>query len=58
MKNKSIQSNSRVQRYGEVFTSDKELNNIPSASKHERSRLESIFLESTCERGKYDSISK
>ncbi len=53
MKKKLIKSKSRVQKYGEVFTSDKEVKNMLNLFEHELLRPESRFLESACGEGNF-----
>lgn len=48
-----IKSKSRVQNFGEVFTSEKEVNNMVNLFDHELLRPESRFLESACGEGSF-----
>ena len=52
-KNNLIKSKSRVQNFGEVFTSDKEVNNMVNLFSHELLRPESRFLETACGEGNF-----
>jgi hypothetical protein len=51
--NKLINSKLRVQKFGEVFTSEKEVNNMLNMFDHELQRPESRFLESACGEGNF-----
>lgn len=48
-----IKSRSRVQEFGEVFTSEKEVENMLSLFDHELERPESRFLEPACGNGNF-----
>ena len=54
MKNSDItKSKSRVEKFGEVNTQIKEINNMLSLVNNECSRIESRFLESACGDGNF-----
>lgn len=52
-KNELIKSKLRVQKYGEVFTSEREVNSMLNLFSHELLRPESRFLESACGEGNF-----
>lgn len=52
-KKELIKSKSRVQNFGEVFTSKKEVNNMLSMFGHELLRPDSRFLEPACGEGNF-----
>lgn len=51
--NKQIKSKKRVADYGEVFTSEREVNNMLDLVHHEAERIESRFLEPACGTGNF-----
>lgn len=52
-KDNLIKSKLRVQNFGEVFTSEKEVNNMVNLFSHELLRPDSRFLESACGEGNF-----
>lgn len=50
---KQIKSKARVSAYGEVFTSDREVNAMLDLVKEETERIESRFLEPACGNGNF-----
>lgn len=53
VKNKQIKSKKRVTDHGEVFTNDREINEMLDLVKHETERIESRFLEPACGNGNF-----
>ncbi len=51
--NSKIKSKQRVADYGEVFTSEREVNNMLDLVKQETDRIESKFLEPACGTGNF-----
>ena len=51
--NKQIKSKERVSQHGEVYTSEREVNNMLDLVKHETERLDSRFLEPACGDGNF-----
>ena len=51
--NKQVQSKSRVSLYGEVYTSEREVNDMLDLVKDEAERLDSRFLEPACGDGNF-----
>ena len=51
--NKQIKSKERVTEHGEVYTSEREVNNMLDLVKQETERLDSRFLEPTCGDGNF-----
>ncbi len=51
--NKQVQSKSRVSLYGEVYTSEREVNDMLDLVKDETERLDSRFLEPACGDGNF-----
>ena len=51
--NKQIKSKERVSDYGEVYTSEREVNNMLDLVKNETERLDSRFLEPACGDGNF-----
>ena len=51
--NKQIKSKERVSRHGEVYTSEREVNNMLDLVKNETERLDSRFLEPACGDGNF-----
>lgn len=48
-----VKSRERVANHGEVFTSEKEVNNMLDLVKHETERIDSRFLEPACGNGNF-----
>lgn len=53
MSDKQIKSRKRIADYGEVFTSEREVNAMLDLVKHETERIESRFLEPACGDGNF-----
>ena len=51
--NKQIKSKERVSQHGEVYTSEREVNNMLDLVKNETERLDSRFLEPACGDGNF-----
>ena len=53
MKTKQINSKERVNKFGEVYTSEREVNNMIDIVKDESLRIDSRFLEPACGNGNF-----
>ena len=53
MKTKQVNSKERVNKFGEVYTSETEVNNMIDIIKDESLRIDSRFLEPACGNGNF-----